>query len=73
MESPARGRLQFPDAPQPLALEYSRGRTGSAHGEALPSLPSLAEAARACLPSELSPVVRRPPALLAVAQVCVCV
>lgn len=38
MESPARGRLQFPDAPQPLALEYSRGRPGGAHGEAPPVL-----------------------------------
>ena len=33
MESPARSRLQFPDAPQPLALEYSRGRPGGAQGE----------------------------------------
>lgn len=33
MESPARGRLQFPDAPQQLTLEYSRGRPGGAQGE----------------------------------------
>jgi hypothetical protein len=32
MECPARSRLQFPDAPQPLTLEYSRGRPGGAPG-----------------------------------------
>lgn len=33
MEPPAQNRLQFPDAPQQLAMEYSRGRPGGAPGE----------------------------------------